>query len=286
MTPRSTVLITGASTGIGRVAAKALAEKGFRVFAGVRKPADAEAVAADHARIQPVILDVTNGEQIAAARAHIDEQVPEGLWGLVNNAGIVVSSPIEFVPLDELRRQFEVNVTGQVAATQAFLPSIRRGKGRIVFTGSSSGYFTMPYIGPYAASKYAIEAIGDALRRELHPWGIPVSIIQPGAIKTPIWEKSESAADDILEGLPEQAHELYGDRIARVRELVQRQSENAAPAETVAKAIIKALTARQPKARYKVGGDARVQRLFSLLPARWMDAMLAKVFSPEHKLPS
>ena len=274
------ILITGASTGIGRACALDLAERGFRVFAGVRRDTDAEALrSASGGRVTPVRLDVLDEAQIAETVAGLERELAgEGLAGLVNNAGIAVAGPLEFLESEDLRRQLEVNVVGQLAVTRACLALLRRANGRIVFVGSSSGYLSTPFTGAYCASKYAIEAVGDALRRELLPWKLSVSIVQPGAIQTPIWEKSKSAADEIIEKLPERAHELYGGAIEKVQGLVDERSASAAPVEKVAKAVHHALSARRPKTRYRVGTDATGQAWLARLPDRWVDFLLSKAF--------
>src|SRR5215475_8847089 len=190
------VVITGASTGIGAACARFLADRGFQVFAGVRNRQAGEALTTGRtARLTPIYLDVTEERSIQEAAELITRRVGDvGLAGLVNNAGIAIGSPLEVIPIDLLRRQFEVNVFGQIAVTQAFLPLLRKGHGRIVNMGSIAGRATIPLMGPYSASKFALEALTNALRLELQPWGIPVSVIEPGATATPIWEKSINAA--------------------------------------------------------------------------------------------
>lgn len=283
---RSAVLITGASTGIGRDAARLLARRGLRVFAGVRNETDAQAIRSEGiADLEPVRIDVADTSSIQTCVGETAERVGDhGLHALVNNAGIVVSSTLEFVPLDDFRRQLEVNVTGQLSVTQAFLPLVRHardrtpGSGRIVFTGSSSGYFAAPFVGPYNASKYALEGLADSLRRELRPWDIKVALVQPGAIQTPIWQKSEAAADELIADMPERAQALYGETIRAVKGKVKGRAASAAPVELVSKAILHAVTARRPKTRYKVGADAWGQLLLArLLPDRLTDALIAKV---------
>jgi NAD(P)-dependent dehydrogenase (short-subunit alcohol dehydrogenase family) len=260
-------LVTGASTGIGYACAKDLAARDFKVFAGVRKAEDANRLTQDIPGVQPVILDVTRMDQLAEAADVVDKACGEdGLYGLVNNAGIVVAGPLEYVDIEDFRTQMEVNVTGQLAATQAFLPSIRTARGRVVNMGSTSGFFAPPFMGPYCASKYAIEAMTDCLRAELRGWGIQVSVVQPGAILTPIWDKTEAASDERLERWPEAATERYGAAIDKLRDHVKRVPKYAIPASRVADAVAHALTARRPKTRYLVGKDARVQRLL----ARWV----------------
>lgn len=274
------VVVTGASTGIGRACALRLDRMGWRVFAGVRRPADGEALRAKaSARLLPVELDVTDEASIARAAGLVAESAGDaGLAGLVNNAGISVAGPLEFLPIEELRRQLEVNVTGQVAVTQAFLPLIRKGNGRIVFMGSISGRLATPFLGPYAASKFALEAIADALRVELRPWGIRVSIVEPGSIATPIWEKGQDAADELEQQLSPRGHELYDPAIAAVRQAARDAAARGVPPGRVAKAVAHALTARRAKTRYLVGNDARLQlTMASLLPDRARDSLVSRV---------
>lgn len=275
------IVVTGASTGIGRASALALAEAGYRVFAGVRKPADGEALlqATTATTLTPIALDVTDASSIAAAVDLIRQAVGNaGLFGLFNNAGIVVAGPLEFVGLEQLRWQHEVNVIGQIAVTQALLPLLRQARGRIVFTSSSNGYFSPPFVGPYSASKFALEALLDALRRELRPWGIQVASIQPGAIQTPIWEKSKAAGDKTIEALPDAGKELYAGAIQRMKELTDSRSGAAAPVDTVVKAVLHAFRSRRAKTHYKVGLDAKGQFwLNRYFPVRLVDWIIAKV---------
>jgi len=206
-------LVTGASSGIGRATVLRLEDSGWTVFAGTRDPAAADALvsaASGAGTLEPVLLDVTDQDSIATSRARIAERMgARGLRGLVNNAGIGVGGVLEFVRLEDLRHVLEVNVTGQVAVTQAMLPLLRSGTGRIVFTSSDNGRWAPPYMGPYAASKFALEAIGDALRFELRRSKIPVSIVEPGSIKTSIWDKGLDEVDEL--DLPEESESLYGD---------------------------------------------------------------------------
>ena len=273
------LVITGTSTGIGRACALRLDKAGFEVFACVRRPDDGKRLR-DHAseRLRPLILDVTDEGSIADAAGTVRRAVGDrGLAGLVNNAGVNVSGPLEFVPIEDIRRQLEVNFIGQVAATQAFLPLIRTGRGRIVNMSSVGGRVANAFVGPYQASKFAIEAVTDSLRKELRPWGIHVVAIEPGSIATPIWEKATEAAPEMLERMPPQARELYGDAIPKVIEMARKLDERAIPPERVAKVVQRALTARRPRTRYLVGPDARVQvALDRLLPDRVMDAVEAR----------
>jgi NAD(P)-dependent dehydrogenase (short-subunit alcohol dehydrogenase family) len=273
------VVVTGASTGIGHATALALDRAGFRVFAGVRKQADAAKLrTAGSERLEPLLLDVTDAAAIAAAAKHVEAALGgAGLGGLVNNAGIGIGGPLEFLELDELRRQLEVNVVSVVAVTQAFLPLLRRARGRIVNVGSIGGRLSQPLVGPYGASKFALEAISESERMELAPFGIEVALIEPGAIATAIWEKTESYAQAMLERLPAQATDLYGDATRSVLTALERQKRVAIPPDAVARAIEHALTAARPKARYLVGTDARIQALLArFLPDRWRDALIVR----------
>jgi NAD(P)-dependent dehydrogenase (short-subunit alcohol dehydrogenase family) len=272
------VLITGASTGIGRVAALHLDRVGWRVFAGVRKEADADSLReVGSERLTPLSLDVTDGGQIAAAAARIGTEVGEaGLDGLVNNAGIGVMGPLETLPLDDFRRQIEVNLTGQVAVTQAMLPLIRRATGRVVFVSSAGGRMALPFGGPYHAAKFGLEAVADSLRQELRPWGIEVAVIEPGSIDTPIWERAVRSYEEMAARAPAAQEELYGKRLANLQEGARRTAARGIPPQKAAEAIADALTARRPRTRRRVGLDAQGQVLLRrLLPDRALDRLLA-----------
>ncbi|MCI0777114.1 MAG: SDR family oxidoreductase [Chloroflexi bacterium] len=260
--PRS-VVITGASTGIGEACALRMDRLGWRVFAGVRKEADGLALKANASdKLTPIMLDVTEQQTIDASAELVTAAVGEsGLAGLINNAGVGVGGPLEFIEVDELRRQLEVNVIGQIAVTQAFMPLIRKSTGRIVNMGSIGGRMATPFLGPYNASKFAMEALTDSLRQELHPWGIHVSIIEPGSISTPIWDKSKAAIDELKETLPEQAMMLYGETVEAVEKALIKFEAAGIPPDEVAKFAEHALTARTPKTRYVVGRDAQLQRM-------------------------
>jgi NAD(P)-dependent dehydrogenase (short-subunit alcohol dehydrogenase family) len=257
------VLVTGASSGIGAACAQRLARNGWRVFAGVRNKGDAPA------GTEELLLDVTDAGQIRAAA----EAVGDELHGLVNNAGIALAAPLESVPIDELRNQLEVNVVGQVAVTQAVLPAIRRARGRIVLIGSIAGKSALPFLGPYAASKHALEAIADSLRMELAPFGIRVSLVEPGSILTPIWTRSAARADELLERMDGTVNDLYGDRIAAFRKIAMKRGAAGAPAEAVAEVVEKALTAERPRTRYLVGRDAKIRAGFEWLPDKLRDRL-------------
>jgi NAD(P)-dependent dehydrogenase (short-subunit alcohol dehydrogenase family) len=278
------VVLTGASTGIGRATALHLGSLGFEVYGGVRREADGERLAAESSGgVTPVILDVTGAESIDAASRRVADAVGDaGLRGLVNNAGIAQPSPIEIMPIDALRQQLEVNVVGQVAVTQAFLPLIRRARGRVVNISSVGGRVSSPALGAYAASKFAIEALSDALRIELHPWGIHVSVIEPGSFGTEIWRRGGEAADFTLERIPEEKRALYAGLIVAMRRLAQRTQDRGKPPDAVVRAIVHALTASRPRTRYVVGTDARIQvALAGLLPDRGFDALVRRMLRIE-----
>jgi NAD(P)-dependent dehydrogenase (short-subunit alcohol dehydrogenase family) len=271
------VVITGASTGIGAACALHLDRLGFTVFAGVRNPQDGATLQRQGVSgLIPLLLDVTDEVLIQKAQAFVSENVGgNGLYGLINNAGIAVVGPLEAVPIPELRRQLEVNVIGQIAVTQAFLPLIRQARGRIVNMGSIAGRGAMPLMGPYAASKFALEAMTDALRLELQQWGIEVSIVEPGAIATPIWEKSGKDAGNLETAMSMELRSLYAAVVAAVRKVVGEAAERAIAADTVAQAVEHALTASRPKTRYLVGTDAKLRALMiKILPDRLSDAVL------------
>lgn len=271
------VVITGASTGIGAACAIHLDRLGYRVFAGVRKTEDGQTLQKNCSdRLVPIDLDVTDLATIQKAHALVSESTgSDGLYGLINNAGIAVVGPLEAVPLADFRQQLEVNVIGQVAVTQMFLPLIRQARGRIINMGSIAGLSTMPLMGPYSASKFALEAITDALRLEVQQWGIHVSIIEPGAIATPIWNKSATEAAEREAGIGRELRSLYHPMVAAVRKIVGEASKRAVPSDTVAKVVEAALTASTPRTRYLVGTDAKLRALMvKLLPDRISDRML------------
>jgi NAD(P)-dependent dehydrogenase (short-subunit alcohol dehydrogenase family) len=277
---RGAVLISGSSTGIGRACALRLDRARFRVFAGVRNRGDAESLeAAGSELLESVILDVTDEATIAATRERIDQVTGGRLAGLVNNAGIGGGGPIEALELDGFRRQLEVNVTGQVAVTQAMLPMIRAARGRVVFMASIGGRVALPFLAPYAASKHAIEAVGDSLRREMVPFGVQVSIVEPGAVATPIWDKGEDQAARIREQATAEQLQAYGAAIDRFEQLfVEAGREGIAP-DRVAEVVEEALTAPRAKTRYLVGRDARLRAAVRrYLPDRILDRAIARSF--------
>jgi NAD(P)-dependent dehydrogenase (short-subunit alcohol dehydrogenase family) len=271
-----------ASTGIGEATARRLDKLGWHVFAGVRRDEDGERLRIGASeRIAPVRLDVTNASEIDAAFEKITRAVGRaGLTALINNAGVSVSGPVEIIPIEDWRQQFEINVFGQVAVTKHAIPLVRAATGRIVFVSSISGRVAPAFLGPYAASKFAIEGIAQALRGELRPWGIRVAVIEPGIIDTPIWHKRDDARVARLVALP--GVKFYRDLFAQSETIAGALVARASPVALVTNAIENALTAAHPKHRYLVGEDARVKgalsrylpdrvfdRIFPYLPARW-----------------
>ena len=264
------VLVTGASTGIGEASAIRLAAHGWRVYAGVRRDGDAPA------GTRSVLLDVTDEEQIGAAAEAIGE-----LDGLVNNAGIALAAPLEFIPVRELRRQLDVNLVGAVAVTQAFLPQLRVSRGRIVFVGSIAGRSALPFLGAYAASKHALEAVTDSWRLELAPFGIDVSVVEPGTIRTPIWAKSAAVADELRAAMPAQVADLYGARMDAFRRIAAKRGAGGASVDGVARAIEEVLASDKPWTRKLVGRDARLRAGVERLPDRMRDRIYRRVLLDE-----
>ena len=271
------VVITGASTGIGAACAQYLDERGFRVFAGVRKQADADRITArGSARLEPLSLDVTDAESIAKAAQNVDAKLEgAGLSGLVNNAGASVDVPLECVDIDAVRRQLEVNSVAPVAVTQAFLPLLRRARGRVVNVSSVNGRVASPFSGPYCMSKFALEAFTDCLRQELADWGMHVASVQPGSIDTAMWDKARQY--DWIDEASEPDLDLYGKAYRAFRAFEKRTASSAVPCDAVSRAILHALTAGRPRTRYLVGKDAQLYgRLPQIFPDRLVDWITRK----------
>jgi NAD(P)-dependent dehydrogenase (short-subunit alcohol dehydrogenase family) len=267
-----TALITGASTGIGRATALRLASSGWEVLAGVRGAEAGERLVADapSGAIVPLSLDVTDSSQIAAARERV-EQDGGRLDALVNNAGIGVGGPLELISEEELRKQFDVNVFGQIAMTRALLPALRRAQGRIIFISSIGGLVAMPFTAPYGASKHAVEAFADALRVELRTSAVQVALIEPGSVATPIWDKGKAEAETFE--VPPELQSVYGAAVPALAKALESTGSRGVPPEKVADTIAGALTARRMRARYLIGSDARVMLLLKrLLPDHLFDA--------------
>jgi NAD(P)-dependent dehydrogenase (short-subunit alcohol dehydrogenase family) len=262
---KGSVLITGASSGIGRTCALMLDQAGYQIFAGVRTLQAMEELSSQASgRLCPVILDITDATQIRCACQAIDLRLEgKGLSALVNNAGITLPGSMEFLSLEGFCRELEVNVIGHLAVIQAFLPWIRKANGRIINVGSALGKFVMPLTGAYAASKFALEALTDALRRELLPSGIHVSLIAPGSVESAIWDKIDSEVAMMEAGLPEEANARYGGTGNSISNLWKKAHKRAIPPEDVARVVLKILESSRPKSRYPVGSDAHFLTIVS-----------------------
>jgi NAD(P)-dependent dehydrogenase (short-subunit alcohol dehydrogenase family) len=274
------VVITGTSSGLGKACALHLEQCGFRVFAGVRKQEDGEKLRAEasSSRLQPVALDVTDEESIKAAAAQVGEVMSgQGIWALVNNAGTCVSAPLECVPPDQLRQQLDTNVIGALAVTQAFLPQLRQTRGRVINITSGLGSLAIPYLGAYAIGQFAKEAMSDALRRELQPFGVSVSVVRPGAIATPIWDKVRNTGQELLNRAPGCIGGLYRPSFEWFLQMNERRARSSrTQPENFAHEVFRALTTTRPKTHYYVGTDVRAAALLSrLLP----DAALDRCFT-------
>ena len=273
---RPHVLVTGASSGIGRSTALLLSARGYHVYAGVRKPADGAALTeAAAGELTPLQLDVTDQAQIAAAADTVAGHAGDaGLAGLVNNAGIGVFGPLELIPVETLRRQLDVNVTGQLAVTQAFLPMLRRARGRIVMIGSIGARFTPPFIGPLAASKSTLATLSTALRQELAPWDIRVVLVEPGSIRSEAVGKLDADARQVLSQASPAGQDLYQDAFLNLVGFFSALHHKGSPPDEVAKTVDHALTAPRPRACYLAGKNARRMALAAaLLPPAAQDAL-------------
>lgn len=269
------VLVTGASTGIGFATAQLLAREGFTVFAGVRNEVDAARVAALPG-VAALTLDVTDAEQIRDA-AHTVHQNGTPLRGVVSNAGIAIPGPLELLPIDELRRQFEVNFFGALAVAQAFLPMLRATSGRLIFMSSISGQIASPFVGAYSSSKFALEAAADSLRMELRGSGIHVSLIEPGNVNTPIWQKGRNGRERLRALFPAEALERYRPALEKLTSISEHQERTGIEAIVVAQAVLHALTSRKPRARYAIGTPpAWMRAFFTRLPEKMRDRILMR----------
>jgi len=266
------IIVSGASTGIGAATASLLSRTGFIAFAGVRSQADAERLRATDPNVRPVMLDVTDASSLEGA---IAEVVASGvpLKGVVSNAGIALAGPLEHFPLEQLRHQFEVNVFGAIALVQGALPHLPSPGGRVVLVGSISGRLAAPYLGPYSSSKFALRALADSLRQELHPIGIAVSLVEPGSVKTPIWRKGRESRDRLMAMLGAGARPHYYRILDNLVRATERQEQIGIPAERVAEAILHALTAPRPRENYLLG-SAKAGSIVAMLPARMRDRLL------------
>jgi NAD(P)-dependent dehydrogenase (short-subunit alcohol dehydrogenase family) len=271
----SAVIVSGASTGIGAATVELLAAKGFIAFAGVRTAADKERLAALHSNVRPILLDVTLAESIAAAAAEVRGSGIE-LTGIVSNAGIAVGGPLETLPIDELRRIFEVNVFGALAMVQPFLPMLPEHRGRVVFVGSISGRLATPYVGPYSASKFALRALSDSMRVELAPTGITVSLIEPGSVKTPIWQKGRDNEVQLYENLGKNPRSHYRRALESVVVATNNEEKGGMPVEVVSEAIYRALTDAKPRHQQILGTSAKMGNVIASLPAGLRSRIIRK----------
>ena len=275
MSDNGWVFVTGASTGIGRASVERLVSDGFRVIAGVRRDGDQPPTSTAH-----VLVDVSEGEQVATATKQVLELCDGRLAGLVNNAGISVAGPFEGLSLDEWRRQFDVNFFGQIDVTQRLLPALLAASGRIVNIGSIGGRMASPFLGPYNASKFAVRAWTDALRAELAPHGVRAVLVEPGSIATEIWRKGNQQADDVLGRLSPDLQQRYARQAAGAKKAAATVERNAIPAAKVGAVVATALTARKPKTHYVVGVDAKVQAFLAKLPASATDKVVGAMMRP------
>lgn len=272
-----TVVITGASTGIGFAATLAFANEGYQVFAGVRKQSDGERLVKENGAIIPLIVDVTDPLTISKSVDVVSQSKKFSELVLINNAGIAVSGPIETVSMSEFRKQMEVNYFGLIAMTQAYLPQIRQSKGRVINISSIAGRLASPFLGPYSSSKFAVEAISDSLRREMLPFEVKVVVIEPGPIQTPIWEKGLGKKDSIIRAMTPAQIGIYGKYIQPFEKMVEVAMHSAEPVDRVVEALREAITSSNPSHRYLVGKEARVNGfLAAILPSKWVDYFVAK----------
>ncbi|HTX56417.1 MAG TPA: SDR family oxidoreductase [Candidatus Acidoferrales bacterium] len=273
--PNDAVLVTGASTGIGHAVSMHLARSGYTVYAGVRKEGDRERLEAEHQGIRPIILDVTVPADVTRAVQTVRE-AGDTLVGLVNNAGIAVAGPLEFLPLDALRHQFEVNTFAPIAMVQAAMPMLRQSRGRIVNVGSIAGRLSAPFVGPYSASKAALASLTDALRQELVRFGIAVSLLEFASVKTPIWQKGRTGRDRLVASMPPEAMTYYGPMVDAIVAQTQREEREGMDPQIIAGTVLAALRAPKPRERYLIGGKARIQAVAAVLPPGTRDALVKR----------
>lgn len=274
---RFSILITGASSGIGQALASHFAQHNWQVFAGVRKQTDYDALNRNkYKNITPVFMDVTNKESVLEAVGIVKNQTTGALNALINNAGIAIAGPLELLSTADFKHQFNVNVFGVIETTNACLPLLKASEGRIINISSVSGVQSFPGLSAYCSSKFALEAISDAQRLELKPYNIKVSVIQPGPIKTSIWHKGQQQAKDLLEN-----HQHSGASgldtsvllMSKVKTLASQSEEKGLPVSSVVNTVWKAVTANNPKARYTVGPNACIGKLLAYLPDQWLDTL-------------
>jgi NAD(P)-dependent dehydrogenase (short-subunit alcohol dehydrogenase family) len=275
---RKSVVITGASTGIGWASAKVLIAKGFHVFGSVRKQADADRLQAEFGEhFTPLLFDVTDEAAVAAGAKQVEAALAgQTLAGLVNNAGVAFAGPLLHLPVEEFRQQLEVNLTGVVIATQAFAPllgaesPVRKDPGRIVNISSVGGKNANPFMGPYCTTKFGLEGLSESLRRELMPFGVDVVIVAPGAVATPIWDKADSV------DVTRYANTVYAPALARMKAFMLSLGQSGLPPERIGEAVHTALTAPSPKTRYVVSPDPFQVFMTGVLPKRTLDRIVGK----------
>lgn len=280
---RELIVVTGASTGMGAATARELAHRGFHVLAGVRRDVDADALRGDG--LEPHILDITVESDVAAIADRVaHDPLGRPLRALINNAGIAVNAPVEALPIDEWRRQFEVNLFGHVAMTQALMSALLRSSGTVVNIGSIGGKVALPTYGAYAGSKFALEALSDSLRREVNGLGVKVVVVEPGAVKTAMAERGIATADRLTAGMTPDQLRRYGDLIAAMSSLARSFDTDGVPAEGAAKVIANAATASRPRTRYTIGRDAAIlARLSRVAPDRLLDRAVRLILRPHYK---
>lgn len=273
-------VVTGASTGMGAATARELARRGFHVLAGVRRDRDADAIRTT--RIEPVLIDITNADHIESLVARVDEDPQHRpVRVLVNNAAVQVNSPIETFGIDEWRQMFEVNLFGHVAVTQALLPALIGSKGRVVNISSVGGKVAMAAYGPYAGTKFALEAVSDTLRREIAPLGVQVVVVEPGAVRTEILSRASTATQDRLSAMTAEQSQRYSGLMHAVTAQATSSTTAGMSADDAAKLIVKAVTARRPRTRYTIGWDAAlITRLVRVVSDRTLDRVLAANLRP------
>lgn len=270
------IIVTGASSGIGHATAQRLADEGFVVFAGVRKEADRQRLAGEHERFRPIVLDVTVPSDVTRAIESVRASGCE-LRAIVNNAGIAVAGPLEFVPIEALRNQFEVNVFGPFALAQAALPLLRVSKGRIVFIGSIAGRMSAPFVGPYSGSKAALAMMVDSLRQELASAGVGVSLLEFASVKTPIWAKGRAGKDELMAQMPPEAMRYYGALTEAIVQQTRREEHEGLEPSVIAQHVFHAITNPKPRERYLIGRKARIQAIAAVLPPSTRDRLVKKV---------
>ncbi|WP_437599594.1 SDR family NAD(P)-dependent oxidoreductase [Sorangium sp. So ce590] len=272
-------IITGASTGIGAATARELARRGFHVLAGVRRDRDADAIRGPG--IEPLILDITSPDHIQALAARVREDPQRrAVRALVNNAAIGVNAPVEVFAIDEWRRLFEVNLFGHIVVTQTLLPALIRSKGRVVNISSVGGKIAGATYGPYASTKFALEAVSDSLRREVAPLGVQVVVVEPGAVRTEMPGRAIATANEIASAMTPEQSQRYGGLVQAITAQTAFYTKSGLPADAAAKVIAKAVTARKPRTRYTIGREAALLPLVRILPDWILDLLFAAALRP------